>query len=84
MSTNKTTTSEKSKVISSKSLRVKIAALEKEVIKNAKNKAMEDALEDKVKVLEKEIKIALKQGSISKAEADMFDEQIDRLDDMID
>lgn len=81
---NKESSTGESKALSSKALRVKIATLEKEVTKNIKNEAIKDVLEDKIKVLEKEIKTAQQQGSISKAEAEMFDEQVDRLDDMID
>lgn len=74
----------KSKAMGLNALKVKIAALEKEVTRNAANEAMGDMLEDKVEVLEREVKKALEEGKINKMEAKALDEELDRLEDMVD
>lgn len=73
-----------SKALGLNALKAKVAALEKEITKNAANEAMGDMLEDKVEVLEKEVEQALHEGKISEMEAKALNQELDRLEDIVD
>lgn len=74
----------KKKVAHFSVLKAKISALEKEITRNVNNEAMEDAMEDKVDILEEEVKEVFKEGKISKIEDNLLRKDMDRLKDMVD
>ena len=65
-------------------LRREIATLEKEIMANKGNESMEDALEDKIELLEDKVDLAKKDGKISLLEAEELENTLDRLEDIVD